>query len=271
VTEPTGKWGSSVLTSVWPTGDEPLKELFAAHGYDASIVADSKLFPPDAAKYAISSLTRPGAVVLDPDCGCGTVPVEAVRAGRHGVGLTPYRSWWRVARANVNAAKAGGAAADGMVLSRPSRDRPVWPETAGLKRRVDLLLTSLRPSRSDGGIERSLHRLLINLGACRRLLKPGAHVVVLAPLVREAATGALVDVGAGISVCGRAANLAVVGRCVAPKWPTSRPPIGSRTSVGAYNVVVVMRSDPDLGEPTSVDEAFPAAAELLGPDLSMAA
>jgi modification methylase len=265
-----------MVQSVWPTGDDPLAALLAYRGYAASSLADEQLFPPDAAEYVIRSLTRPGAVVLDPDCGCGTVPVEAVRAGRHGVGLTPFRTWWRVARTNVNQAKAEGAAADGMVLARLVRHRPVWSETAGLQRRVDLLLTSLRTSRSDRGIDQAFDRLSTNLAACRRLLKPGAYVAVLAPPARDAVTGGLIDIVAGISACGRASNLAVVGRCLAPRWTPPRAAVGPRTSVDGHNAVVVMRSDPCVGEPALVDAAPAAVRNQIASgrqvrDMSMAA
>lgn len=39
-------------------------------------------FVPDVPAAAISLLSRPGDVVLDPFCGCGTTALEAVRAGR---------------------------------------------------------------------------------------------------------------------------------------------------------------------------------------------
>lgn len=67
--------------------------------------------------HAITAYTRPGDTVLDPDCGAGTVLTEALRSGRHAIGLTGQPRWWPVARANITAAKYDGATPDGMVLN----------------------------------------------------------------------------------------------------------------------------------------------------------
>ncbi len=43
-------------------------------------------FPPALARYFIAEYTRAGETVLDPYCGKGTVPLEAIGMGRHGIG-----------------------------------------------------------------------------------------------------------------------------------------------------------------------------------------
>ena len=67
----------------------------------------------------VQRIPRPGETVLDPQCGAGTVLVEALRSGRHAVGITEMPRWWPVARANATAAKRDGATTDGMVLDGP--------------------------------------------------------------------------------------------------------------------------------------------------------
>ncbi|WP_165960688.1 hypothetical protein [Actinocrispum wychmicini] len=102
---------------------------------------------------AIVTYTRPGDLVLDPDCGAGTVLVEALRAGRHALGLTARTRSWTLARANITAAKAAGAWRDGSVLdARPKVLATV--RAAGLIGRVGLVLTALRTA-PDGPTHRA--------------------------------------------------------------------------------------------------------------------
>lgn len=59
----------------------------------------------------------PGAVVLDPFCGSGTVPVAALRSGRHYVGceLDPQTHAFTVDRVSKERVRlAAAAAAQGM-------------------------------------------------------------------------------------------------------------------------------------------------------------
>ena len=106
--------------SVWPTGSVDRVAQLAAGGYLPATASDTSGIPPAVAAHAVRAYTEPGDMVLDPDCGAGTVLVEALRAGRHAVGMTGGRGW-PVARANLTAAKLAGALSDGMVLQRPGR------------------------------------------------------------------------------------------------------------------------------------------------------
>lgn len=103
---------------VWPTGGVDRVAQLATGGYLPATATDTTGLPPAVAAHAVRFYTEPGDMVLDPDCGAGTVLVEVVRAGRHAVGMTGGR-WWPLARANLNTAKLAGAPTDGMVLQRP--------------------------------------------------------------------------------------------------------------------------------------------------------
>lgn len=212
---------------VWPTGDVDRAAQLATGGYLPATATDTTGLPPAVAAHAVRSYTEPGDMVLDPDCGAGTVLVEAVRAGRHAVGMTGGR-WWPVARANLNAAKLAGALTDGMVLQRPGspsgqrRSGQPWSGqprgdltagiASGLTGRVDLLLTRVRLDREPGRIwspraavgspggpdpdrrtQRvgvAADRLAAVLARCRPLLRPGGHVIFLVQPAQPVATPA---------------------------------------------------------------------------------
>lgn len=107
--------------SVWPTGQHEETTHLHTPGYLPATRTDAERIPPALAAYAISSYSRPGGTLLDPDCGAGTVLVEALRAGRHNVGLTTSDRWWSIARANLTTTKRAGAWPDGTVLDATPR------------------------------------------------------------------------------------------------------------------------------------------------------
>jgi hypothetical protein len=193
-----------VLTSVWPTGTQSLDAQLADRDYHLATHTDPDPMAPAIAQHAITTLTRRGDIVLDPDCGSGTTIVEALRAGRHAVGLTTHRRW-HVARANVTVVKARGAPGDGMVLlRRPSAMAAA--QTTGLTGRVALVLTDHTTA---------LTRLGTLLRECRPLLRPGGHVVVTCAPRRHPIRHELLDLPGQILAVGAAAGLAPVARCVA--------------------------------------------------------
>jgi modification methylase len=155
--------------------------------------------------------------VLDPDCGAGTVLVEALRAGRHAIGATSRSRWWRVARANVTAAKREGAGPDGMVLDAPPG--AALARLAAPPRCIDLVLTTWRHTRTKeptslaaaGALEASSLRLRRMLTRCQPLVRPGGHVIVVAPRRH----GLLVDSASRVLEVGCAAGLVPVERCIA--------------------------------------------------------
>lgn len=205
--------------SVWRTGQcDPLAQVRAA-GCVPGTEADTKRIPPAVAAHAIATYTRPGDLVLDPDCGAGTVLTAALRAGRHALGLTANNRWWALARANVTAAKAAGAWRDGSVLdARPKVLATV--RAAGLVGRVGLLLTAFRAAQDRqtvpdyDPVESSVAELTTTLRCCEPLLRAGGHVVVIAQHHRRP-DGSLVDLTTRLIEAGTAAGLAPVDRCIA--------------------------------------------------------
>jgi modification methylase len=204
------------LASLWPTGIQSLGVQLADGGYHEATGSDPALMPPAIAAHAIAALTRRGDVVLDPDCGAGTTIVEALRAGRHAIGLTAQRRWWRLARRNVTATKARGAFVDGMVLVLDRRpDTVAADETAGLTGRIDLLLTTFRSAGPVGDPTDGLDRLRTLLSECRPLIRPGGHMVITVEPQRHPTRFDLLDLPGQILTIGSAAGLAPIARCVA--------------------------------------------------------
>ncbi|MEC3974352.1 DNA methyltransferase [Amycolatopsis sp. H20-H5] len=258
-----------VLPSVWPTGATSMATQLAEGGYHDATGADPALMAPDIAGYAIAAFTRPGDVVLDPDCGAGTTIIEALRCGRHAIGLTAQRRWWRLARANVTATKARGVFVDGMVLVLDRRPgTAAAAETAGLTGRVDLLLTTLRPADQDGDVAGALDRLRSLLSQYRPLVRPGGHVVITCPPQRHPVRHDLLDVPSQIAAAGSAAGLAPVARCLALTATVRRRraytratlaqrraatraerALGHPIALSAHHTVLVFRADPEAADP----------------------
>jgi modification methylase len=209
----------ATLLSVWPTGQrDPLAQLRAA-GCVPGTETDTERIPPAVAARVIATYTCPGDVVLDPDCGAGTVLTEALRAGRHALGLTVHNRWWTLARANVSAAKFMGAWHDGSVLDA----RPKVLATArasGLIGRVGLVLTALRaaPDRPTGPehdpVKSAVAELRTTLLCCEPLLRSNGHVAVVAR-PRRHPDGSLTDLTTQVIAAGTAAGLVLVDRCIA--------------------------------------------------------
>lgn len=204
--------------SVWATGQHDGRTQLAQGPYVAETVRDAARIPPAIAAHAIAAYTRPGHRVLDPACGAGTVLVEALRTGRDAIGLTRAR-WWRIARANVTAAKRHDAVPDGMVLDATT-SATAGPLT-GFLGHVDLILTAWpRPYRRAAAqapaAVRAPHAdeatLRALLGPCRQLLRPGGHVVLVVP---RRLRGQLLPPPGDLGERGRAVGLIPVERCVA--------------------------------------------------------
>jgi modification methylase len=208
--DPSHEPRPGVIPLVWPTGQHGVS--LRDHGYVPATVRDHRRVPPATAAYAIDLLSPPGGVVVDPDCGAGTVVVEALRCGRHAVGIAHGRRWWALTRANLTAAKHHGAVTDGMVL--PST------RAVDLTGTADLVLTAWRPTASltssDGEIR---HTRLARMLACSRsLLKPGGHLVIVTRPQRR--HGYLLNAPGGLlHRAARAAHLAPIARCIALTVP----------------------------------------------------
>jgi modification methylase len=211
---------TGVLGSVWTTGQTDLSTQLTERGYHSGTRVDANLMPPAIAAHAITTLTHPGDLVLDPDCGAGTTLVEALHAGRHTIGLTGTRRSWRLARANVSAAKAAGAPVDGMVLVLDRRPTTLaTAHLAGFTGRIDLILTTLRPTVPHPGpraVADAVERLHALLAESRTLVRPQGHVVVTIPAYRDPDRPTeLLDVPSDVQAAATAAGLVPLARCLA--------------------------------------------------------
>jgi hypothetical protein len=189
----------------------------------------------------------------------GASPSNATR-------LTGQRRWWRLARTNVTATKARGVFVDGMVLVLDRRPGTVAAaETAGLTGRVDLLLTTLRPTSPRSSLGDAFDRLHTRLTEYRSLLRPGGHVVVTSAPYRHPVRHELIDVSSQIAAIGSAVGLAPVARCLAltadvhsrrvrthaafaERRAATRAEraLGHPIALSAHHTALVFRADPDV-------------------------
>jgi modification methylase len=231
------------VPSVWAVDDLDGDSGLCRRGYVSETAEDSERVPPGIATCAVSFYSRPRSMVVDPDCGAGTVIVEAVRVGRHAVGLTSDASWWKVARANLSIGTLAGAWPDGPVLDR-RLSGPFSPRWGRLEHRADLLLTAVRiPTGHDGPGPDSDLKVAVGLWAW--MLRPGGYAVVVLPPHRSQ-DGSLVNVATTVFAAGVGAGLVPVDRCVAV----------SRTLRGPHWSVVVLRA-PDMTEQGDVGADLP--------------
>ena len=98
--------------AVWPPSPMPASRR---HAY---LAASNGKHPiaPDLAARAILAYTDPGDLVVDPDCGIGTVLIEAIQQGRRAIGINPTRQQAALATANVSHARQQGAPGRAAVL-----------------------------------------------------------------------------------------------------------------------------------------------------------
>lgn len=213
---------ADLAASVSRCGDLDRDTQLARRGYHEQTCRDVAGLSPVIAEHIAATWSCPGDIVLDPDCGAGTTIVEALRQGRHAIGLTADPHWWWLARANVTAVKGSGAATDGMVLVLNRRAGTFHSaHTAGLAGRIALVVTTLRPdshhqpdraapSVPDAAATARLGDLLAR---SRPLLRDGAHVVVaVAPVRRH---GELVDLCGPVRSAAMRCGLTPIARTVA--------------------------------------------------------
>lgn len=230
---------SVVPTTVWVTGQRDPSIELVERGYHIDTAADTGRIPPAVAEYAIGAYSPPGGTVLDPDCGAGTVVIEALRSGRHAIGLATTRGWRTLAHANINAIRATGAATDAMVLMLTRRrDTLHTARAAGLTESIDLVLTAARtaPGHDPAVLARTLTEV-------RPLLRPGGHVVVIAA---RTTTRSPLRALAAILAAGRAAGLVPVERCVALDGKLTRDWVTDRAPRAAH------RQSRDTGHPIAI-------------------
>lgn len=231
--------------SVWTTGQRPANHQRGQHYVPETTKHPSRMLP-DLARYAIESLTEPGDLVFDPMCGAGTTLIEALRLGRHAVGVDVEPEWASLARTNITHLRARGVGGYGHVVTADARALPDSLPPAYREQmtgRVSLVLTSppygahthgqVKTS-SESGVTKwdfkystarraaqmahhPLHRLIAGLtnilAGCLPLLAPGGFVVLTARPWRE--HGELVDLPGALAEASLAAGLVPVQRCVA--------------------------------------------------------
>src|SRR5436305_9991405 len=97
--------------------------------------------PPDLAATLINRYSRPGDLIVDPFVGTGTMLVEAVHAGRNGLGLDIEPGWVSLARTNLALATRQDATGRARIVQADATRLPARVPT-GLRGTVDLVLTS---------------------------------------------------------------------------------------------------------------------------------
>nr|WP_052478334.1 hypothetical protein [Kibdelosporangium sp. MJ126-NF4]CEL17663.1 hypothetical protein [Kibdelosporangium sp. MJ126-NF4]CTQ91110.1 hypothetical protein [Kibdelosporangium sp. MJ126-NF4] len=205
----------SARLSVWATGQRDGSAQLRDHAYVPGTEKDDDRIPPAVAAHAITRYSQPGGLVVDPDCGAGTVPTEALYAGRHSVGMTADDQWWRVARANLTAAKYTGAWPDGSILDSSPHRSLTAARDAGLVRRADLVLTTIRTPSVGPSPDPDLSRAVaVRVRLWAALLRPGGHAVIaLRP--HRSRDGALLDPSTAIVDAAATVGLTPIDRCVA--------------------------------------------------------
>ena len=116
-------------SSVWLTGQVPSRELRRGRYTRESMTHPGKMLPA-ISRYAIRTYTEPGHTVLDPMAGIGTTVIEAMRLGRHGVGVEYEQRWADLAADNIRLAERDGAPGSGEIYTGDSRT--CWPSPAAV-------------------------------------------------------------------------------------------------------------------------------------------
>jgi hypothetical protein len=226
--------------SVWATAQQTGPVQRRGRYLPESVAHPARMLPAIAA-HAIASYTQPGDLVFDPMAGIGTTIVEAIHAGRDGIGIEYESRWSDIADANIAHAQRQGATGRGSII-RGDATRMVSLLPAALAGQVALVVTSppygptvhglVRPTadgvaKSDdrygtdrgnlayrsGGLAGLTAGFTDILAGCVALLRPGGVVVVTARPWRK--KGELVDLPSAVIAAGVAAGLVPLERCVA--------------------------------------------------------
>jgi modification methylase len=229
--------------SVLCTGQQVSKTQRAGRYLPETVKHPGRMLPA-IARHVIETYTVPGDLVLDPMCGIGTTVIEAMHAGRNGLGIEYEKRWTALTQQGINHARAQGATGAGFVWNADARRIPDGLLDAA-RGRVKLLLTSppYGPSchgqvqvagraghsgpveKYDHYYSRDRHNLARRpprellagfaqiLQAAEPLLAPGGYVAVTARPWRR--SGTLIDLPGAVITAGKAAGLLPVERAVA--------------------------------------------------------
>lgn len=156
---------------------------------------------PALARQLVARYTGRGDTVCDPDPGPGLVLAEALRAGRHAVGLRPPPPWEPILGDTLDLARLARAGAGARVTVLEGVEDP---RAAALPAPVDLVLTGLRHTPAEHPSERVVD-LYERLTAVIEWVWPGGHVVITCrPWCRR---GRLLDLAAMIQEAAAVAGL----------------------------------------------------------------
>jgi DNA modification methylase len=233
--------GGLPLTSVWLTCQQPARDQRRGRYVPETSSHPAKMLPALAA-HAITAYTQPGQVVLDPMCGSGTTLVEAVRSGRHSIGVDIEARFTALARANLRLAAEHRAPGRGRVVTGDATDLPrLLPNR--LRGQVALVVTSPPYGRRTHGLVRSVpghgvrkrdHRYgdgnggniayagwggLIEgfaqiMAGCYAMLRPGGLAVIACRPVRRRPAD-LIDLPGQLLAAAMAVGYQPVERCAA--------------------------------------------------------
>jgi modification methylase len=197
---------TSVPGTVWATGNNSLTTQLRDR-YVGATRKDAARVSPIIARHIITSYTRPGDTVVDPDAGAGIVVCEAIRTHRHAIGIHGDNQQREVFEANLDLAHLATPHTTATVL-RDADD----PRAAGLPGAVDLVLTGLRRS-APGEHLAGLARTYELLDTIADWVWPGGHIVIVCRPERD--HHRLVDGSGQIIEAAQAVGLRLVDHCIA--------------------------------------------------------
>ncbi|MFE0174903.1 TRM11 family SAM-dependent methyltransferase [Streptomyces sp. NPDC059002] len=228
--------------SVWNTAPTSGPAQRGDRYVTGSAAHPAKMLPAIAA-HAITTYTRPGDLVLDPMCGIGTTLVEALRLGRHALGVEYEPRWAALARANIRHTPqtTGPGSTDvacgdarqltdlidqrhhghvALVVTSPPYGSSVHGQVRSTRETGHRGVTKkdFRYSHDPSNLahvstDRLLHAFTEILTQCRHVLRPGGTVVVTTRPWRE--RGELIDLPSAVLAAGQAAGLTPAERNVA--------------------------------------------------------
>jgi hypothetical protein len=197
---------ANVPGTVWATGNDSLTTQLQDR-YVGATRKDAARVSPVIARHIITSYTRPGDIVLDPDAGAGIVVCEALRTRRHAIGIHGDDQQREVFEANLELAHLAAPHTTATAL-RDADD----PRAAGLPGAVDLVLTGLRRS-APGEYLAGLARTYELLDTVADWVRPGGHIVIVCRPERD--WHGLVDAPGQITEAAQAIGLRLVDHCIA--------------------------------------------------------
>jgi modification methylase len=226
--------------SVWVTAQQTGPVQRRGRYVPESVKHPARMLPAIAA-HAIHAYTQPGDLVFDPMAGIGTTIVEAIHAGRDGIGIEYEPRWSNIADANIAHALRQGATGRGSVI-RGDATRMTSLLPTALQGQVALVITSppygpavhglVTPgadgvTKTDaaygddkgnlayrtGGLAGLAAGFTDILRGVEQLLRPGGVAVVTARPWRK--KGELVDLPSAVIAAGIDAGLVPLERCIA--------------------------------------------------------